>query len=533
MVAAGFFFLRPGYIVPDALATWSWIRSLVFDGDLLFFNEWASRGLIRDGYPLFKEVSPTGALANHWWIGSAWLGLVPYGLAHLLSLLSGGSLGEGGLGGIYAWTVAWLSVAMLWFVWWSADRIAGRSRCIAALVCLVAGSPLFWYAFRFPTMSHLPAAGVIAALVWMIWRAEREPAAWLDWGIGLSLGLAAAIRLQHALLLPAVIVGLMILKRPVRAWIRVAAGVAPFAILQAVAWYAVYGTPFGPLVSGVDPAGGTWAPFRNPAFLEVLFSSWNGLFVWAPVTLLAVAGWIIRLRDRDARSIALPAMFITMFAMQWLANGAFDRWWWGGMSFGPRRWIDLALPFLLGLIWCMRRWRPAGVLSIAAAAWGVLLMAAGIAGGLDLHGPASVSDLFAAIASIEWQSFLAELVIPALPSAVAVVMCVLALVIMLAYGSIVLAIARRPRSAALVTAASALILAVWIAAAIPATRTRAPFFHGVLRLEPAAADVGALLDRRELMARELEYLNRHESDRAAGVATELAALEALIDQRLR
>ena len=528
LAIAGVLCLRPGYVIPDALATWSWLRSLLLDGDLLFFNEWGARGLIRDGYPFFKEITATGALANHWWIGSTWIALLPYAGAHALASASGGTLGAGGLGGVYVWTLSWLSLGCLWLVWLISDRITGGAKSVTALLLLTLGTPLFWYAFRFPTLSHLPGAAAVGLLVWCIWRSEREASPSLDLGIGISLGLAAAVRLQHALLLFAVIVALLLLRRPLAGWLRVAAGVMPFALLQGGAWFAIYGTPLGPLVRGVDPGGGTWAPFRNVALIDVLFAPWNGLFVWAPITLLAVVGWVGQARRGPGPSI-LPVTLIVMFVSQWIANGVLDRWWWGGAAFGPRRWVDLAVPFLIGLVWILQRWKPSLPLAVGSAVWSSLLIAAAVSGELDLDGPTGWSELLAGVGDIAWSSLPGELLAPAIPSGDAMLMCVVGLALVVAYAALLALLARR-NLAVPCSMVTALALTIWIGAVTPATRERAGFFHQAFRLDPSRAGLGALLDRRYLLAKEVEWARIQ--GRADGVESgELAALDAEIARR--
>ena len=72
-VVLGLLFLAPGYIRPDSVGVYSWVRSAVFDRDLLFFNEWHGFGMIRNHATAFKEVTPLGTVANHWWIGTSLL----------------------------------------------------------------------------------------------------------------------------------------------------------------------------------------------------------------------------------------------------------------------------------------------------------------------------------------------------------------------------------------------------------------------------------------------------------------------------
>src|SRR5438067_12468934 len=83
LLLLGLIFLAPAYIRPDSVGVYAYVRSAVFDHDLLFLNEWAGFGLIRDGFTLFKEVTPLGTLANHWWIGASIAGAPFYLIAAL------------------------------------------------------------------------------------------------------------------------------------------------------------------------------------------------------------------------------------------------------------------------------------------------------------------------------------------------------------------------------------------------------------------------------------------------------------------
>src|SRR5215469_16331974 len=123
---------------------------------------------------------------------------------------------------------------------------------------------------------------------------------------------------------------------------------------------------------------GTWWPQRPPGQaldplaghqLEVLFSSWHGLFVWHPVTLAATAGALL-VRDRRLRVACVYA-----FLVETLINGSAPDWW-GGAAFGARRFLDLAPFWAIGLAALASRvpaaaaWAATGVL----AAWNALLI---------------------------------------------------------------------------------------------------------------------------------------------------------------
>jgi hypothetical protein len=76
--------------------------------------------------------------------------------------------------------------------------------------------------------------------------------------------------------------------------------------------------------------------------LGSLFSPSRGLFVFSPVLLFAVSGFVIALRDPKERplNIAYGAIIVG----QSIIVGAGSMWW-GGHSFGPRLMTD-AVPFL-------------------------------------------------------------------------------------------------------------------------------------------------------------------------------------------
>src|SRR5207247_7775996 len=100
-----FLFLAPGYVRPDSVAVFAYLRSAVLDGDFAFFNEWAAMGLVCGGITLFAEVTPAGALDNHWWIGTSILSAPSYLAAHLI-----GGPGDGFFG-LYATVLAVSNVA--------------------------------------------------------------------------------------------------------------------------------------------------------------------------------------------------------------------------------------------------------------------------------------------------------------------------------------------------------------------------------------------------------------------------------------
>lgn len=534
LLVLGLLCLRPHWIVPDSVGTFVWLRSAVIDHDLHFMNEWSGLGLQRDGYFLFKEVTPLGTLANHWWVGSSVIAGVPYLLAHLTANIWP-RLGEGGFSGIYTWSIAWTNVLCLGVVWWSVGRLAGIRRASdLAFASVLLGTPLFFYAFLSPLTSHLFAAAVIAIACVLVAAEERSGA--YEWGFGLALGLAVAVRLQHVLTVPALLLAFAAARPPVRSWMRVAAGLALGGALQAAAWYSVYGTPFGAVTTGAAPGGGTWSAFQNAAFLEVLFSSWRGLFIWSPVTLLCIHGIVVAARFRDEERVTerrLATAFAAVLVAQWIANGWLDRFWWGGLSFGPRRWVDLAPLLIVGLLWSWQSSRISRLLTPLAVVWSLLLTAAAAAGRLDLDHFVGFGDLWSAAgAGLRPDSWRAIFAAEAL-SWRGVVAAVAGLGCVTVFGVLARMLARSRRVAAAAAGVIVLTVAVALTSMSVATRERAPYFVSLFGVQPQRAPLGALMDRRALISRELEWRERTGSSSAARVRSEVEQLDREIALRLR
>src|SRR5581483_5177867 len=193
--------------------------------------------------------------------------------------------------------------------------------------------------------THAAGALCVALIFASLFAVEDRQSCLSGSLVGLTAGLAIATRLQHFVLLPAIVVVGIVQKRRGWWWLSaIGAGALPL-LAQGIAWYAIYGTPFGPVTRGANLQGVTWMPFQHIALFEALFSSYHGLVAWSPVVLVAIAGWALApSRDRD---LALACML--MFAGEWVANGTLDRYFWGGMSFGGRRFVELAVPFVLGI----------------------------------------------------------------------------------------------------------------------------------------------------------------------------------------
>ncbi|MCM2315259.1 MAG: hypothetical protein NDJ92_08920 [Thermoanaerobaculia bacterium] len=530
---AGILFLSPSYIRPDSVAVMSWLRSAAMDGDLLFFDEWAGFGMIGDGFAWFKEVTTVGALANHWWVGTSVLCAPFWGVSHLVSLaLPSPLFPDDGFFGLDLATLGWTSVlfgalaslAALAMIRETDPDSRGRDVAFSlALACV--GTPMFWYVFRTPIGTHAAGMMLVGAIACLCWRLVSRPEEGSPLLLGLLFGLATVTRLQHVVLLPAIVFAGVRSRRSTRFYTAFAAGAAVPVAVQAIAWHAIYGTPLGPLVSGANLEGVTWMPFRTLQLVPVLFSSWHGLLSWSPIVLVSLTGWLVLYRDGAARR-DLAIVFGLMFAGELVANAALDRYWWGGMSFGARRFVDLAAPFAVGIAAAVRsRARvPAMMASVGAAAWSIGLMLAAAGGSLSLSRYVSAGDLLLAVSAFPESLSSSQLRSPVTNGtlfAQSIVAMLVIAAIALVVGTLTRNSATSPARMLLALNGVALVAAVLL---LPPTRTRAALElarHGLTG--EAARSAGALLDQRGLIEDEAAWL------RARGDLARLESVQHEID----
>ena len=555
-ILAGYLFLAPSYVRPDSVAIYSWLRSLVVDGDMLFFNEWAGFRMLGDGFAYFKEVTPVGALANHWWVGTSILTAPFYLPSHALSLLlPDAQFPTDGFFGLDLVTLAWASVlfhglalGLAFLVFGLIEDRQPRARVFfPALLFTSLGTGAFWEAFRMPLGTHAAGMFVVGLFTYLCVRvlkgAQRivgtaaadsraRPARQFEWSlplIGFILGLAAVTRLQHVVLLPAALYVVFRARRPAReVFLACVGGLVPM-VVQGAAWFAVYGTPLGPLQVGANLEGVTWMPFRSFAFLPVLFSSWRGLLVWSPVWAPALLGLLLLARDKGSsfrRDIGV--LCLLMFAGELFANATLDRYWWGGTAFGARRFVDLAVPLAVGLwSFLLRTGFPGLVVGALATAWSCLLMVAVLAGTLDLSRYLDWKDIVRSVGRF-WDG-LPQVVLhsPVTSWALAAQSAVAILVIGVVAAAVGQLVRIRPRTAVVLSVSWVVVCLIAVLLAIGPTRERAHHERARFNLTgEAALSAGPLIDQKGLISDELDWAEATgRADRAARIREEIEHID--------
>jgi hypothetical protein len=345
----------------DGVGYYAHLHTLFVDHDLNFGDEYAALGEANITYyaPLFQVRSANGRLADFFPVGPALLAAPAY-----LAALAIQPNGEPQYGPPFSWafTLASLLYGLLALVisFRLAASVAGRRAALIGTAGVALATPFLYYLLYEPSYSHTFSAFSVSTFlyVWWRWRDRRSVAGWVV--LGLLGGLMGLTRFQDG---PLLLIAL--LDRPRRLWYLL-----PFAAAVLVG--------FAPQLAIDQYLFGGWLPNRPPGqqldffpghYLQVLFSSQHGIFIWTPISLLAVVGFAF-VRDRR-----LQAAFVIAFLIELAISGSAPDWN-GDFSFGQRRFVALT-PFLVigfaALIARMRD-RPAGALTGLFVAWNLLLM---------------------------------------------------------------------------------------------------------------------------------------------------------------
>lgn len=380
---------NPRVYATDEVQYYVYLRSLRFDGDLDFAND----------YRRFAEINPrsgiegsllqpnrireaTGLYGNIAPVGSALMWapffLLADALVHLANLFGAGIAADG-YSAPYIYAVCYASALYgllgVLLSYRLARRFTSEFAATLASVTIWLASPLIFYMYVQMPFAH--STGLfLTALFLTIWFDTRDDGntrrGWRAW---MALGLVGALmtitreQLGLFLLVPAVeAVGQYArqLRSPAAIGalgLRHALFVAAFVVAltpQLLVYQILNGAPrpagevsgklnwcsphFIDTLVDFDPAPDFWCPGASD-FTATFPPFSRGAFVWSPVLAISLAGLPLLWRRNRLLTIALTTAFL---AQTWI-NGAFGTTWHLTGAFGFRRLIECTPLFVVGL----------------------------------------------------------------------------------------------------------------------------------------------------------------------------------------
>lgn len=329
----------------DAVYYYSYMRTIILDRDLDITNDisfYNSR--IRPNNPARVGVSYSFS------IGPALLWSPFFIASHFLALILskiGIPIPTDGYSYLEEATICLSSILYaivgLLLLFRVAQRFFSASASLISVFVVFLASSAFYYVLFEPSMSHSLEVFTVALFVWLLFcfPGESERGYWFL--TGFSAGLMSIVRWQNGVFVPLLLYKLINSQdksnKPLSILKQLSftlLGLVLVISLQLLFWKHTIGSFIA------IPQGKGFLKLTQPHILEVLFSTRHGLFLWTPITLLAILG-LLFFRERILASF----LFTTFFLDLYISSIALD--WWAGHAFGMRRLIGATPIFVLGL----------------------------------------------------------------------------------------------------------------------------------------------------------------------------------------
>lgn len=346
----------------DGIGYFMHVRSVVIDHDLDFSNERAH--YVSDFNP--PEFAHNGRTPNKYASVGMLLLWLPFYLAAHAFVLAAHALGANVIADGYNYfyqaavclgSIIYGGIGML-FAYRVARRDYPEHPTAWAIAVLWLASGLFYYMVFEPSMSHMNSFFAVSATLslWFFRLRDVATPRWLDFAaLGAIGGVMMSVRTQDTLFLviPYASIGWRIAtslhqRNANDAWRWLRGGLLGvfFTVavlsLQLYTWQSMYGTfAESPHQREGRPKAFFWT---EPQLMNVLFSTYHGLFSWHPVLLVATLG--IALHWRRDKSFAAASLY-GLAAQLYLVAA-----WWGwsqGDAFGGRMFLNCGLIWAVGL----------------------------------------------------------------------------------------------------------------------------------------------------------------------------------------
>lgn len=347
-------------IYGDGIGYYVYLRSVIFDRDLDFFNEFRyyqtsvsklsgqTREIISPDKP---KLTPKGYLFNDFPVGSAILWSPFYLLAHLIFRGDGYSAPYEISAGIGSMIYGFLGLIIIYKILRS--FFSSSISFLSTAIIFLTTSSFYFFAFE-PVRSHMLSLFLVSLFIYLWLKTLRRRSRRQWFVLGIIGGLMTMVRTQEL-----TFVGLIILESVLKLpsgkldyyigliifAISALIAYSPQLIVQAIMWGDIFTSPY---ILSADKPKFLWL---QPQLIKVLFSTNHGLFLWFPLTLVAFMGF---LRWKSKRLIWWPLLI--SFLSQYYLLASYESWW-QSAGFGPRMFISSNPFFSLGLASLMDKMR--------------------------------------------------------------------------------------------------------------------------------------------------------------------------------
>ncbi|NQX88079.1 MAG: glycosyltransferase family 39 protein [Halioglobus sp.] len=354
--------IHSNYIIgSDGLGYYAHVRSILIDEDMHYANEFLDFNPFGHAVPDPYQVTATGHVPNPYSVGPALLWVPFFLLAHALTLIAGSlglNLAPDGYSILYQLFIGFGSVsygiAGLALIYRILVRFFETQEALIATLLVTLATNVVYYLAVEPVMSHAMSmfAVTLFAFLWMKSIGQRTKGELLL--LAFVGGLMIMVRPQNALFLSLLGLEWLGLFKTNRSyldhWRKHITDGCIFSVFllvallpQLVAWKILYGQFL------VDSYDGASFDFARPVILDSLFSSRHGLISWTPIVFLALMGMVLYFRKNVRLSIAL----LVAFFLQVYINASWVDYWWFGVSFGSRPYMNCSFIFAFGLAYLL------------------------------------------------------------------------------------------------------------------------------------------------------------------------------------
>jgi hypothetical protein len=329
----------------DGVYNWMFARSLAFDGDIDFANDYKVCG---DPWRVGR-LRGTQHPDNTFYVGPSvvWVPLLLAARVVAPIPVTADAPTRQGCWGRYVVVVLAFTPLLgglaLFLSYLAARRFAGDGAAAAATALVGLGSPLAAYSAVFPSYAHAYSAVAAALMTWLTLRARERPESWGRWlAVGGSLSLVTLMRPTDAAmaLFPAAVAAVALGRwwpRLVAVLAILVAGVGLGALPTLLVYKYLYGTYLA------IPQGRYYLDLWQSHPWLVLFAPHGGLFYYTPGVWLSLAGAFLLGRQRWQWPL-LAALLVASGLVIWVAASPLD--WHAAGTFGARRLVVL-VPWLV------------------------------------------------------------------------------------------------------------------------------------------------------------------------------------------